>query len=306
MLKAILSLLTLLVLPVFCASQGFSLDVYSEKAEVASKEIMKEVTWSSVKTREELLLEYIIGKDNTDPLKLFYCSKQIIQKREESVPEIVKLLAVTENEEKFAGLALPLLYSKDRRVVELLKIIIENKTKSIKMRGLSAAILATYVKNEAYAKNKWKIAKQVVYTSEFLRLEKDEIKNLLLYVDELKFRKDIGVDMFIWIKPGIYDFTQPVEDPDLLKDKDKKEKKEDVMKDLKSDNKDKRENAIYSMLNLPFAGRDKLLEGISRSDPDTGIRKSAELYLKLIERLKAEKTVITPEVKKAPGKQEKD
>ncbi|MFH1075131.1 MAG: hypothetical protein V1752_08590 [Candidatus Firestonebacteria bacterium] len=291
MLKKILSLLTLVVFPVFCAPQGFSLEAYSEKAEGASKEIMKEVTWSSIKTREELLLEYITDKGNTDPLKLFYCSKQIIQKREESIPDILKILAAAENDEKFAGLALPLLYTKDRRVVAPLKKIIENKGKSMKTRGLSAAILATYVKNETYAKDKWKIAKQMIYTSAFFRLEKNEIKNLLSYVDKLKFREDIGVDMFIWMKPGVYNFTQPVENPELLNDRDKKEKKEAILDDLKSDKKDKRENAVYAMLNLPFPGRDKLLEDISKTDSDTDVRKSAKLYLMLIERLKAEKTV---------------
>ncbi|OGF50202.1 MAG: hypothetical protein A2231_01835 [Candidatus Firestonebacteria bacterium RIFOXYA2_FULL_40_8] len=301
MLKKILLLISLTVLPVYCASLGFSLDAYSEKAEMVSKDIMKEVTWSSVKTREELLMEYIAGKEKNDPLKLFYCARQIIQKKEEAVADILKVLAAAENEEKFAGLALPLLYTRDRRVVDPLKKIIENKAKSMKMRGLSAAILATYVKNETYAKDKWKIVKQVIYTSEFLRLEKDEIKNLAVYVDDLKFRSDIGVDMYIWIKPGIYDFTQPVESAEILNDKEKKAKKEAIMKDYKSDKKEKRENAIYAMLNLPFPGRDKLLEGISKTDPDTGVRKSAILYLKLIARLKTEKA----EIVEAPVKVEK-
>jgi len=289
MLKKFISVVLLLVLAVFSRAQSFSLDAYSEKAESASKAIMKEVTWSSVKTREELLLEYIAGKENTDPLKIFYCSKQVIQKREQGVPDLIKLLIATENEEKFAGLALPFLYTKDRRVVEPLKNIIENKKKNMKTRGLSAAILATYAKNEVYAKEKWKVAKQIIYTSEFLRLEKDEIKSLALYVDELKYRDDIGVDMFIWIKPGIYDFTQPVENPDLLNEKGKKERKDLILKDLKSGKKEKRENAVYLLLNLPFNGRDKLLEGISKTDNDSGVRKNANLYYKLILKLKKDK-----------------
>jgi|GEM_PF-1648258 len=289
MLKKLIPIVFLLALAAFSRAQSFSLDAYSEKAESASKAIMKEVTWSSVKTREELLLEYIAGKENTDPLKIFYCSKQVIQKREESVPELIKLLIATENEEKFAGLALPFLYTKDRRVVEPLKNIIENKKKNMKTRGLSAAILATYAKNEVYAKEKWKVAKQTIYTSEFMRLEKDEIKSLALYVDELKYRDDIGVDMFIWIKPGIYDFTQPVENPDLLNEKGKKERKDLILKDLKSEKKEKRENAVYLLLNLPFNGRDKLLEGISKTDNDSGVRKNANLYYKLILKLKKDK-----------------
>jgi len=297
MFKKIVSFLVLIAIPAFSGPQ-FSLDAYAEKAETVSKDIMKEVTWSSVKTREELLLEYIGGKEKNDPLKLFYSARQVIQKKEESLPDIMKVLLATDNEDKFAGVALPLLYTRDRRAVEPLKKIVENKYKSMKMRGLAAAILATYVKNEAYAKDKWKIAKQVIYTSEFLKLEKDEIKELLTYVDDLKFREDIGVDMYIWIKPGIFDFTQPVENMELLNDKDKKGKKESILKELKSDKKDKRENAIYAMLNLPFPGRDKLLEGISKTDSDAGVKKSARLYIKLIERLKTEKAVVTPEAKK--------
>jgi len=289
MLKKIAAFLLLIILPLFCESLPFSLDAYAEKAEAASKEIMKEVTWSSIKTREELLLDYISGKDKTEPLKLFYCTKQIIQKREESVPEIVKILAGTENEEKFAGLALPFIYTRDRRVIEPLKNIVENKDKPVSMRGLSAAILAAYAKNENYTKERWKVAKQIIYTSDFLQPDKDELKSLLSYVDELKFRDDIGVDMFMWIKPRIFDFVQPLENAELLKDSEKKEKCEQILREYKSEVREKRENAVYALLNLPFPGRDKLLESISNTDSDSGLRKSARLYYDLIKRLKTVK-----------------
>ena len=294
---------TLVFLVVFtfsaCFAEGFSLDVFSEKAETVSKDILKELNWSSVKSKEELFLEYISNKEKIDTLKLFYCVKQIAQKKEEVLPDVVKVLALTDNEDRFAAIALPLVYTKDRRLVDPLQKIVEDKKKSMKMRGLAAGILATYAKSDAYAKEKWKLGKTEIYTTDFNRLEKDEVKMLLDYVDNLKFRDDIGVDMFLWIKPGIYDFVQSVELEEILKDKEKANKKEAILKDLKSDKKDKRENAIYAMLNLPFPGRDKLLEGISKTDPDAGIKKSAKLYLKVLDRVKLEKPkpVVTEEKK---------
>lgn len=300
MLKKIFSLLAIIVLPVLSGTQEFSLDVYSEKAEAISQDVMKEINWSTLRTREELLLEYIGNRDKTAPLRLFYCTKELLQKREEAVPEIMRILVATENEDKFAGVLLPFIYTKDRRAVEPLKNIIEDKAKSIKIRGLSAVLLATFVKSETYAKEKWKIAKQIIFTSESYRLEKEQEKELIKYVDSLKFREDIGVDMFLWINPGIFNFVQPAEHQETLKEQYKKERKNIILRDLKSEKKEKRETALYLMLNLPFVGRDKILEEIFNTDTDIGVRNSAKLYLKLIERIRQEKRI--PEGKPAPKK----
>jgi len=228
-----------------------------------------------------------VNKNKKDPQRLFYCANQIVRNKEDLLPDLIKALVLIENEDRFAGAALPLLYTRDRRLVEPLKTIVEDKNKNMKIRGLAAAILATYSKNEGYAKEKWKIAKQAIYTGEFNRLDKTEIQTLLDYVDELKFRDDIGVDMYLWIKPGIFNFVQPEESADAVKDK--QENKEGLLKDLKSDKKEKREVALYLMLKLPFPGRSKLFEETAKTDADSEIRKTAKLFLKLLERVKQEK-----------------
>lgn len=289
-MKTILALIMLFLVTASGAAPGFYLDAYAEKSEKVAVDVGKELNWSSIKTKEELFLEYIANKNRKDAQRIFYCSYQIVKNKEDLLPDLAKILVLIENDDKFAGAALPLLYTRDRRLVDPLKKIVEDKNKSIKIRGLSAAILATYTKSEAYAKEKWKVEKQKIYTSEFNRLEKAEIKPLLDYVDELKFREDIGVDMFLWIKPGIFDFVQTEESADAVKDR--LVKKEAILKDLRSDKKDKRENAVFSLLNLPFPGRSKLLEGIAKTDSDPGVKKSAKLYVKVLERIKQEKAVL--------------
>ncbi len=287
-MKMIFAFLMLFLVPVLGANPGFSLDAFAERSEKSAADVAKELNWSSLKSKEELYIEYIANKNRKDPQRLFYCAKEVVKNKEDLIPDLANILVLIEDEDKFAGAALPLLYVKDRRVVEPLKKVIEDKNKRMKIRGLSAAILATYSKNEAYAKEKWNMAKQIIYSTEFNLLEKNEIKMLQEYVDALKYREDIGVDMYLWIKPGIFDFVQPDENTETVKVG--KEKKEAVLKDLKSEKKEKRENAIYALLSLPFPGRAKLLEDISKTDVDLGLRKNAKLYLKLLERVKQEKS----------------